>query len=229
MKTVFSYIFSLVLFLIITIPANGQSLQNRLDGVYGLNPKLFNGRMYTNSYPATVKGHQFLSSKDFQEGSLEINQQLYEQQQINYDVYDQQLLLLFKDYTNASRLIEVPLSHVQSFILEGKYFELRNWEDSTYRIFQVIGEQDCKILIHWTKELKPITTTDSYQYQFSKVNRFLWIWKDNEYHAITNNKSFLKLFSDEEQLSIKKWLKSKRIKIQKTEDYNLLLLTQYIN
>jgi len=171
--------------------------------------------------------NQFLYSKDFVSGSLEVNQQTYFDKQINYDIYKQKLLLSFQDQNQANRIIEIPLIHLESFSMENKYFKLIAWDDSTRRIFQQIGENDIQILIYWFKELNAISSTDNYNYQFTDAKKQIWILKEGDFHQVTNNKNFHKLFPAEKQTELKKWMKSQRIKIQKSGDINLDLLIKY--
>ncbi len=214
--------------LLFSNPIKGQEKLNNLDHVYGMNPKLYNGRIYSDFYNSKVKGHQFLVSPDFSSGSLMIDQNHYENLNINYDVYKQKLLLSFKNYTQAHKIIELPLSHVQSFTFLQKQFRVITMLDSSLKIFQIIGAEAFSIFVYWEKEISTTTSTSAYDYQFSKSKKKIWVFKDHEFQQITHNKSLIKIFPKKQASDLKIWMKAKGIRIQKASDQQLELLAEYL-
>lgn len=204
-----------------------QQLKAQYDEIYNLDHELYNGLIFTEVYRIGVAGNQFFLNEDFQFGKLGLNDQVYDDQNLNYDVFRQKLLLSFENEFNARVVIEVPLLNAQFFYLENKYFEVLPWEDDSKKIFQVFGNEGCKILIEWNKSLSTKSYSGNYNRKFSDLKKKVWFLKNGEYHAVKNNRSFIELFEIEKQDDIEKWLKSNRIKIQKADDASLQMLAEY--
>jgi len=219
-----------LIFCVLTILSGSiqaQHLRDSMDGVYGLDPVLYNGRIYQDYYSSKVKGQQFLQKPEFVSGSLLLRQQFYEALQLNYDIYSQKLLMSFYDANKALRIIEIPQEHIRSFSLQAKYFEVLPWQDSSLRIFQHLGNDHLYFSIFWYKEMETTTSEDLYDYQFTEPKRELWLVIDQQWHLIQNNKSFRVLFPSDIQPQLRKWMKSHRIRMQKAGDESLIELLKY--
>ena len=204
-----------------------QQLKAEFDEVYSMDPELYNGRIFTEVYRIGVYGNQFFLNEDFQPGDLGLNNRIYKNQELNYEVYRQKLLMSFENDINARVVIEIPLMNTQFFYFENKYFEILNWKDDSKKIFQVFGDDHCKILIQWSKSLSTKSQTGSFQRKFSDLKKQIWFLKNGEYHHVKKNKSLIELFESEQQANLQKWFKSNRVKIQKANDADLKLLAEY--
>jgi len=214
--------------MLFNLDMKGQGLINDFDDVYGMNPVLYNGRIYVDYYDASVKGNQFLDSPKYKSGSIQINHQVFENQYLNYDIFKQKLLLSFKNYNQTLRILDVPIQNIQSFSLLGQDFIIYTMPDSALKIFQIIGKDALPIYLHWEKEMKTTTSTSVYDYRFTEARRQIWIVKSNQIQMLSNNKSLLKLYSNEQAIEIKKWLKDQRIKINRASNHQLQLLAEYL-
>lgn len=226
-NTLFFIIISL--FLLCSSSIKSQEKFNHLDDIYGLNPELFSGRVYVDFYNTKVKGHQFLESPEFSTGHLKISNQKFENQQLNYDIFKQKLLLSFTSYSQAHRIIEIPLSKVYSFSLLEKQFRVIRMPDSALKIFQIIGDSTFNILIYWRKDVNTTTSTSVFDYKFSTVKREMWVIKNNEFNQINSNKSLLQLYSKKQSQGLKTWLKAQDIRVKKASDQQLEELAKCLN
>jgi len=218
----------IAIFLLLEIPfLQAQDLHKKLDAVYGLSPVLYNGVIYSDYYNNGVKGDQYIDGKPYKKGSLSLNESLYTNLDLNYDIYRQKILLQFETQNQAKRQIEISLEHAKAFSLGDIKFQVIQKNDSSFRIFQVIGEGHIKILIHHFKTLRTASSS-VYNYHFSDHHHKTWIQIDHEILRIKNNKQFLEYFPENISL-IKAWLKSNKIKIKKASDSQFLALINYIN
>jgi hypothetical protein len=206
-----------------------QQLKQQFDEVYSMDPILYNGRVFSDLYRTGVDGTQFFNSENFSLGDLKLNQRVFTLQELNYEVFAQKLLLSFTDKIKAKKIIEIPLEHVQYFYLRSKYFEIIEWSDNTYKIFQVISSGEYKLLIFWYKILVNGAQAINNQQRFSDLKSKIWMLKDDDYYPIKNNKSIITLFQPEQQPEIKKWLKSNGVKVQKADDKDLQMLINYLS
>ena len=74
------------------------------------NQALYIGKMWWNKY-TNVKGDQFLFSRDFLPGSLTINGDIYRNILINYDIYNDEILIP----KNNSSIVQLNKEMVDSF------------------------------------------------------------------------------------------------------------------
>ena len=228
MKPVFRILiaFSLILF---GFQSHAQLLKKDLDQVYGLNPHLYNGKLYSGSYGQKVSGHQFLEGSSFKDGSAKVLGENYTDLQLNYDIYLQKIILKFETSTGASSQIEIPQSHIQSFQMEGQFFQLFQENDSTYKIYQLIGKPNHQILIYWYKKLVPITSTNQFEYEFQDAKKEIFLLVKGKLNYIKNNKSLIKMTDSKDQHLLKKWIKTHHFKIYKAHQEELLSLSQFLN
>jgi len=226
MKTYPFYLFIFSFFFVVHI-AEAQQLEQQLDKVYNIDPQLYNGKIFTDFYIGGFGGTQFFSGAEFQFGDLGLSNKVYKQQGLNYEVYQQKLLLSFKDKIKAEIIIEIPIEHIRFFYLKNTYFEVISWPDNSYKIFQVFGNDKNKIMIHWRRYLKSNSNAIANQRQFSELKKQIWVLKQGEYYSINNNKSFINLFDLDQQDAIKKWLKTNQIKLRNANDEKLQSLADY--
>lgn len=206
-----------------------QTLKEKIDAIYGLSPILYNGKIYSEFYGDKVKGHQFLLEKQTIKGDLIVQNQSFKNQQLNLDIYQQKVLLKYSDQNNAIQLIEISQHHLSEFSLEEKNFRVALEADSSFIIYQIIGNGSHQIFLNWYKKLQTISSNSSYDYQFSEAKKWMYLVIDSQWLSITNNKSLIKKIEEAKQKDLKRWLKENRIKIQKANDHQLYFLTNYLD
>lgn len=208
----------LLLMALVSISAFAQQSSDNLDPLYGLDPLLYNGRIYY-FYPLPgTGGTQYLSDEFDLHGSITLRGTTYQDVNINYDIYNQQLVLKFKDALGSSKIIEVSQAWLESFVLHGKFFEVFPVSGSTKQIYQVLGTGDKKILYSHTKKLRLHTQTISGLYYFSKTITEKYVYNQNRIVKFNSNRSFLSAFSPGEQVMIKKYLRKQNINVKNSTE-----------
>jgi hypothetical protein len=220
-----SFIFLLIL-AVVSITAVAQTTSYNHDPVYGYDPLLYNGRMYVFYQPGTG-GTQYLFNDFDTKGSITLRGVTYTNLSINYDIYNQQLILKYKDAIGSPRLIEISFAWLESFTLNNNLFEIYTETDSTKRIYQVLGSGDKKILFYHQKELLLHNQQISGSYYFSKGTREKYVLNGNKKVKFNNNRSFISVFSLPEQELLKKYIRQQNINVKKTNDYILNELINY--
>ena len=89
------------------------------DRSYGEDFDLRSGKQYAHNY-YNVTGHQFFYSPLFREGSLTIRGSFYEGALLNYDIYNQLLLLQHTDRIGRTELFEIISKHMNNKKNNGK-------------------------------------------------------------------------------------------------------------
>jgi hypothetical protein len=215
----------LLLLAMISNTAISQSLSDNHDPVYGYDPLLYNGRMYYFYQPGTG-GTQYLHENFDPQGTITFRGVTFSNLSINYDVYNQLLVLKYKDAIGSNKLIEVSYAWLESFTLGGYSFEYISESNSTRRIYQVLGSGNKKILYFYRKDMLLHNQTISGLYYFSKTIKEKYVFNDNHIVKFNTNKSFLAAFSPAQQVLIKKYIRKQNINVKKAND---AILTDLIN
>lgn len=192
------------------------------------DPVLYNGKIYTFHLHPETRGHQYLVNQQFTEGWLKIRDFLYVGQDINYDVFNQHLILKYLGSGNVSRQIIVSDAWLQAFSYGGLNFELAGPDR---RIFQTLGKKPCRILIHWTKTLDLSREYGARNYVFSKPKKELFLALNDTLLPLSGNKSFISAFrsvaGDSSVDQIRSYLKNNRLNIRKSDNNTLEELLAY--
>lgn len=227
----FKSLLFIILALLLLIPLHGVSAQNALPGtdtVFGFDPVLYNGRIYTYQPPRYSTGHPYLFDS-FREGWVHLTDRRYNDLNLNYDIFNQVLLLKYVDHAGATVVIEVSESWMNSFGIGNSTFEFREKGGLHPVIYQVIGSGPVKVLYHWQKELnlENVTTTPVYGFSASKRNSSVNI--NGKEFAYEKNREFIKAFNNDHQVKIRNYLKINKIKVKKSSDTAIGALVNYCN
>lgn len=188
-----------------------QSIDSLL-AVPSLNSQLINGKQYT-FYVRGVIGHQFLFNDNYIVGTLTINGEEYANQRLKYDIYNQQLLLLFVDGVNAEKVLIVSDAWLTKFTLGTTRFEAISLDGSPKKIYQSIGNGEVKCLYSWKKDLKMDGTRGKSTYYFTDPLRNRYVLVKGALFRYTGNRSFIKAFGVEKSKQVSNYLRENRIKV----------------
>jgi hypothetical protein len=223
-RTVISF---LLLFNLSAISAQQSDIG--VDDVYGYDPTLYNGRHYTFFLPSNTGGNQYLSGPEFETGSATIRNVTYNGLALNYDIYNQELILQYKDNLGATSLIIISDAWLETFSFKGLNFELIPLQDTLKRIFQVLGTGPDRILYYWKKTLNLDSFQGSKNHFFSTPKKEMNVYSGNQILRYWNNKIFYSLFEPDKRIAIKEYLRKNRIKVKKATDQTMTSLILYCN
>ncbi len=209
--------------------SEAQNAHMQDDQIYGLNPQLYNGKYYSFFLPPDTKRTPFLKDSAFLKGSVTINNTRYDHLSLNYDIYNQQLILRYKTRVGNTQLIIISDAWLQSFTLGDKHFERIKVSDTSKRIFQVLGEGKTRILYYWRKNLALSNSYGATNFVFSKPVRKSFIQFGNTLMRYGNNKHFIRLFTPDIQAKIAKYLHRNRVNVKKSDDRTITRLIRYCN
>ena len=196
-----------------------------MDRVYGLDPLLYNGKKYIYFLPDGTGGNPFLSSAEFIKGDVVIKGVRFPDILLNYDIYNQQLLLQYLDETGAPQIIEVSKAWLESFRLGDLEFKCVI-DDKETRFFQALGDGPYQILYSWRKNFKLINSTGPSYYSFSLPIRTRYVMIDGELHNFKSKGSFIKIFDPSHQLEIRNYIQRNKINLKHASDQ---IMTDLIN
>jgi len=187
------------------------------DRIYGLDPLLYNGKVYTSFYPISVKGNQYFIGSDYVKGEATIRGVRYQNLDLNYDILKQELLLKYLNSNNVINIITISKAWLEGFSIGNARFILMNSSNSPERIYQELGNDSLHILYFFKKdlELENVSTKSNFKFVGTKE---MYVLMDKTLMRFKNNRSFMKLFPKEKQINVKKYLRQNRIKVNKASD-----------
>jgi len=220
---------SLLLIILFSISGTliSQNAVKVLDRVYGLDQTLCNGKKYNYSVPSSTKGHQFLLSPDYIAGSVTLKGKCYQGLTLNYDIFNQQLLLQYKDETGALNIIEVSKAWLTSFRRGIMNFEFLKLEKDQH-FYQVLGEGPVRILYYWRKNLNLDDAVGSSNFIFTKPIRDSYVLMDCQLKPFTTKRSLVRLFDPGHRPEIKSYLRKNKIKVKKATDQAMAEMITFI-
>ncbi|RLD36128.1 MAG: hypothetical protein DRI74_09640 [Bacteroidetes bacterium] len=219
--------FSLILYLL----SPYISAQNIIDDkqVYGLNPLLYNGKVYSYFPGDQVKGHQYFKQKAFSEGCVSIRGTKYENILLNYDILNQEVILKYSDPQGSNRLLAVSKAWLEKFSISNEQFSLINTPDGHKLIVQTLNQGKIQLHNHWTTRIIAEISFVAEHYTFEKKRNTLFISYENKLKKFNSTKDILNLFNDENKLKIKRYLKQNKLKTRRNSLNQLIGLINYCN
>lgn len=207
--------------------------QNVVDDshIYGLNPILYNGKVY-NYFPGSgVKGHQYFEQKDFVEGCISIRGTKYEKVFLNYDILNQQLILKYVDPQGSNRLLTVSKSWLEKFSIADEEFSLIKTTETQSQKFivQTLNQGQIQLHIHWTKKLIADLSFVSRNYLFENKRPTLYLSYKNDIKEYKSTKDILSLLDLKTQAKVKLYIKQNKIKTRTSSQDQLIGLLNYCN
>jgi hypothetical protein len=209
------------------IPSNliAQTLTVKKDSLE--RQILYNGRVWKNQFSVT-DGDQFFLSPVFATGSVSIDNNIFNQVKIKYDLFYDELLIQKNDGT----IIQLNKEMINTFSLftDNVTYRFKNFENhsagSLNGYCQLLYDGEIKIYVKYNKELIPTTITNGLP-KFSQTNK-IYIVKSGKIQRTDNRKDLLNLFIEpDERILIKKYLRSNQIKISRNDPESFRRVIEY--
>lgn len=202
------------------------------ESIYGPNLLLYNGPLYSFfTAPGTI-GSQFLDGPQFVKGSVEFRGEKFTHILLNYDIYNQKVVLEYKTQNNKLREIVLPNIWIKSFHLGEMHFETLSFPGTKPSIYQIIGRGHFQILYAWSKNVNygdNTNVSDQAFLVFSKPLKETYLRSGDKLMPYKNNESFVALFDPENKPLLKKYLRKNRIKLNKLGKSGQASVLQLIN
>lgn len=194
--------------------------------IYGSDQRLINGIHYYNQHLQST-GHKFLGEDKYQEGRLWIDNRLYSDVLLKYDIYNQQVLLL--DYQETSSNKELIINHLklQAFQLGDRVFKKLDISGTDTLIYQVFEGDQVTFFYHWKKNLIPIVKENSLS-EFSNLHKVSYVQSASGLFEYKGNSSFYKIYPGQRQ-ELKKFFKQRKINLRYASEKQILEFHSYCN
>ena len=206
-----------------------QNYKDSLDLVYHLDPILYNGKQYTYFVSSNMMGNQYFMNRDFSKGNVQINGVIYPDLDLNYDIFNQKLLLKFIKPNGITSIVSISKARLEKFELNGENFEVLNPDNKQEQIYQVIGKDSIQVLYYWEKRLNLDDSSGIPTYKFSKSEKETYVHINNQIKKYRNNRSFVSSFEPGKQGNIKRYLQESNINVKKATNKQMIELITFCN
>jgi len=236
MKNIFIYFVSCCLLLIKLSALSAQNpsitsyggIRELAEKQYGPDPDLLNGRKYNFIY-RSAEGNPFFEVPGVVSSNIQIKGKLYVDQRIRFDIYNQLIILEFKDVSGARSSIVLNDEVVDYFTLGYLHFKKFSGKDGLERFGQLVYLDSISCIYFWKKDYLSELEDGQRYYRFSGPVRDAVIISGAQIKAYGNKKSFLKCFQKRDRKKIKSRMREERINPRKANVLEMQSLLKYIN
>lgn len=194
------------------------------------NTPLSNGTIYREEHVTLNEYTKFLLP-EYQEGSLVYYGQPYYDVSLNYNVYDDLLLIRIKT-DNAIKNVKLNQKFIDHFEVNGRRFQYIGEEEDIDSGFyeEIYSAGEVKLLKKLRKNLNEKRDKEYKYFEFKDRPDAFYAKNGSNYFQISNQRSWIKAFPDKENL-IKAYYKSNSAarRNNKTLFYKSLLSQLYSN
>ena len=189
------------------------------------NQSLYIGKMWSNKY-TNVKGDQFLFSREFLPGSLTINGTFYKNILINYDIYNDEILVP----KNNSAIVQLNKEMIDSFLVINSGVAYRFVNDRMDSMSDIKGyvnqlyKGKSILYVKYKKEIEELAVDDKYDLFFRTFR--IYFLKDGQIHQLTSKRDLLKILK-EDKTKINDFMKKNRLKVSKKEPGSFIPVIRY--
>ncbi|MEI7663554.1 MAG: hypothetical protein WCK34_15200 [Bacteroidota bacterium] len=221
--------YSILILFLVSISGRlvSQDALSIYDKVYGLDQALYNGKKYNYFLPPGTIGHQYILSPGYIAGSVTIKGKCYGNVSLNFDIFNQQLLLKYADETGSLNIIELSKAWLEGFSLGNMNFELLSPEKNPC-FFQVLGDGPLKVLYYWRKNLNLVSAIGSSDYTFTRAVRDSFVLSNGQLKPFRNKRGLVKLFDRTWRPAIKSYLRKNRVDVKKAPDQAVTKMINFI-
>ena len=209
-----------------TIPS--PSLREYIDQKQGPDQELLNGQQfYVRHY--RLGNHTYLGGEECMQGSVILSGKEYSGLRLNYDIYDQRLVLEYNRTRGGINRIFLDPLLVDAFTLGGLDFKKISLNSKGALYSQVIMTDSLKCYNHWKKELIQERRNPSDYGHFTKPIRTSYLEYNGHIISFTNRRSFASLLPKQMRKGIRRFLWEEGIRFRQASPYEMTRLLSYIS
>lgn len=194
---------------------------------YGSDADLVNGEKYYYPYRQS-DGNPFFFSES-RPAKIRIHNKEFEGQQLRYDVFNQKLILDFKDIYGSTSSLVLRDEWVESFAFENQNFLRMKGPEGKSGYYQIVAGGYVKCVYAWSKDHLLNLNSGVQSYYFTEPIKDSYLVIDGQFYPFRSNKSFLKAFDPERQKTVKQFMKQSGVKLNKAPDSQVRHIVEYCN
>mgnify|MGYP001827575124 CR=1 FL=1 len=208
--------------------SNRASHYNWYDGIVGVeNAGLYVGYEYKDQYRITEEYHKFFQSHDFLIGSLTYNGETYYDQQLKYNVFEDELIIKLRN-KGGETIMQLIKDDLNGFSINGHYFHRFNHienDNDSFGFYEILRDYPQFKLLkkHSKRRIKKLDKNVIY-YEYKERKHLYFIVYDNVSYEVRSKKDFLNIFPE-----YKEEIKHFNSKSKSTHEVEFTRLSDLIN
>jgi len=199
-------------------------VKQRYDVIHGSDYNLLNGRQYYLLYSNT--SHPFLNTELARTGKVVLSGVVYDGIPINYDLYQQVVILQYISNTGEIRYLVLNKEFLEEFRLDGKVFR-KAGPPGEEEYAQVIEAGTLRLLIFWNRNMHYTASMNQTPYRYSDPSKKIFLEKNGVLQPVNSGSSFLSHFSEAQKSAVRQYMRQERIRIKRASDLQLQKLLEY--
>jgi hypothetical protein len=191
------------------------------------NQILYNGKLWRNIY-TKIKGDPFLFSDEFLTGTVTIGSKTFNQVDIKYDIYNDELITV----SDMGFIIQVNKEVIDAFSVRWneKDFIFRKMSSDSLKntegFVNVLAEGEVSLLVRYRKDITLLAVDNKYD-QFNQMHR-IYVTKDGETRLVNSKKELLNLLNDRRQ-EIRSFIKSNNLNVARNNPESFRSVVEFYN
>ena len=194
---------------------------------YGSDADLVNGAKYYYPYRQS-QGDPFLFPES-RAAMIKIHDKEFDGQLLRYDIFNQQLILDFKDLFGATNSLVLTEEWVKAFAFENRHFVRMKDSEGQFSYFQLISDGQLSCVYKWSKGYQLNLNSGVQSYYFTEPNKDAFLVLDGQFYSYRSNRSFIKALDPALQKTVKQFMKQSNVKVNKAPDAQIRHLVEYCN
>ena len=186
---------------------------------------LLNGRIWRNQY-SRVTGDQFFLTDKYIKGSVTFNGRTFENLDLKYDIYSDELILSIETYP----VIFLNKEMIDSFSLKfgNSTYHIINAGTDTLNVLKgyvnVLYKGPSALYVKYIKKIQPLA--DDGKYDLFYQEHLVYLRKGTEIIQVTGKKKLISLLVDKKK-EIRGYLKKNMIKVSQKDPYTFIPVLEY--
>jgi hypothetical protein len=208
----------------------GQSLTEYLEECelkYGSDADLVNGEKYFYPYSSAEGDPFFHTGSDLV--TLIVKGKEFPGQSLRYDIYNQLLVLDYKDVYGGTTSLVLRNEWVESFYSGTMLFKGFNDPEGVFGFYQVLMEGRVSCIYKWSKEYQLNLNSGQQNYYFTEGQKSAFLLIEDQFYPFKSTRSFLKAFDEIHQKEVKQFIRQSKINLRNTPDSQMRHLIEFCN
>lgn len=186
---------------------------------------LLNGRIWRNQY-SRVTGDQFFLTDKYIKGSVTFNGKTFENLDLKYDIYSDELILSIDTYP----VIIMNKEMIDSFSLKfgNRTYHIINAGTDTLNVLKgyvnILYNGPSALYGKYTKKIQPLA--DDGKYDLFYQEHMVYLRNGSSIIQVTGKKKLMNLLEDKKK-EIRDYLKRTRIKVTQKDPYTFIPVLEY--
>lgn len=203
-------------------------MKEYLDRKYGADQKLVSGKIYHQAPYGSVSGHPFCLNDEWQEGEVTMDDRVYKNLLLKYDIVNNELVLNTLNLNNTSLQISLETGKISSFMMNKKKFVVypgKNNEETPV-FCELVSSGTVDFLLLRSKEMR-LSSSGGTDFEYKEYYSN-YLYKDGELISFRGRSSLFRLFPDHRK-ELRKYISQQALLLGKKDTDDRALLVDYCN